>query len=108
MAEVPTSGKGPDMNRQKVTLRANGELLQLARQIGDSMGVSTAGVVDRLLLAGLQQWAAGTIDFDGYLEPTAQGRYAWTVLVEPDGLGGRVRKRLAEDNSNCYVAEGGF
>jgi hypothetical protein len=43
-------------------------------------------VIDRLLLDGLERYAEGAIDFDGYLQPTAQGRYAWTVEISANGL----------------------
>lgn len=72
--------------RQKVTLRANAELIALVRQIAEAQGISPAGVMDRLLLEGLESYARGDIDFDGYLQPTRQGRYAWTVEISPNGL----------------------
>ena len=82
------------MPRQRVTLEVHPELIELARRIGQELGISTAAAVSRLLLAGLEAYAAGEADFDGYLQPAAQGRYRWTVEIEPNGLGGRIRDRL--------------
>jgi hypothetical protein len=82
------------MQRKKVTLETNGELIAIAQQMGETMGISTAGIVDRLLLEGLQRFADGQIDFDGYLVPTDRGRYRWSVEVKPNGLGQAVAERL--------------
>ena len=83
-----------DQTRQKVTLRANAELMALARQIAEAQRISPASVVDRLLLEGLERYARGDIDFDDCLQPTIQGRYAWTVEINPNGLQAAITERL--------------
>lgn len=83
-----------DQVRQKVTLRANADLIAIVRQIADNQRISPAGVIDRLLLEGLECYSRGDIDFDGYLQPTSQGRYAWTVQINPNGLQAAITERL--------------
>ena len=65
--------------RQKVTLRLNPEVIDLVRQVAQEEGISPSSVIDRLLFEGLQRYAQDALDFDTYLQPTTQGRYAWTV-----------------------------
>ena len=72
--------------RQRVYLRVNPDLIQLVHQVAETEGISPAGALDRLLLEGLQRYAEGEIDFDGYLNSASRGRYAWTVEINPNGL----------------------
>lgn len=80
--------------RQKVTLRINTELFDLVRQIAERESVSPAGAMDRLLLEGLERYAQGTLKFDGYLQPTAQGRYRFMVRITVDGLRAAIAKKV--------------
>ena len=82
------------MTRQKVTLHMNSEVLAMVRQLAESEGISVAGAMDRVALEGLQRIADGAIDFDGYLQPSAGGRYPWTVEIESDGLQVALAERL--------------
>jgi hypothetical protein len=84
------------MTRQTVTWEPNAELVAIVRHMGQALGISAAGVVDRLLLEGLQRYAAGEIDFEGYLRPSRGPRYLWVVEVPTDGLQERVCRHLAE------------
>jgi hypothetical protein len=82
------------MTRQRVTLELDPELVDLVRQLAQELGISMAGVVDRLLLDGLERWASGEVDFDRFLQPTSQGRYRWVVEIDPNGLHEQVSHRL--------------
>ena len=84
------------MKRQTVTWEPNAELVAIVRRMGQVLGISAAGIVDRLLLEGLQRYAAGKIDFEGYLRPSRGPRYLWVVEVPADGLQETVGQRLAE------------
>ena len=72
--------------RQRVYLRVNPDLIHLVHQVAEAEGISPAGALDRLLLDGLQRFAEGEIDFDGYRNSAGRGWYAWTVEINPNGL----------------------
>ena len=74
------------IERKKVTVRLNTEVVDLVRQVARDLGISPASVIDRFLLEGLERYAQDALEFDDYLQPTSQGRYAWTVEVNPNGL----------------------
>jgi hypothetical protein len=82
------------IDRQKVTLRLNPELIDLVRQVAQEEKISPSSVIDRLLLEGLQRYAQDALDFDGFLQPTTQGRYAWTVEIDPNGLRKAIAQKL--------------
>jgi hypothetical protein len=80
--------------RRKVTLRLNPEVLDLVRQLAQDLGTSPAGVIDRLLLEGLQRYADDRLQFADCLEPAAQGRYTWTIHVDPNGLHDAIGRKV--------------
>lgn len=82
--------------RQSVTLELDRELVALVRDVASALEISPAGVVNRLLLDALTRYAAGQIDFDGYLAPSRSPRYAWVVKINPNGLQQAVHKLLTE------------
>ena len=84
------------MTRQTVTWEPNAELVAIVRRMSQALKISSAGVVDRLLLEGLQRYVAGEIDFEGYLRPSRGPRYRWVVEVPTAGLRETVGQRLAQ------------
>ena len=80
--------------RQKVTLILNPEVIDLVRQVAQEEGISPASMVDRLLLEGLQRYAQDGLDFEDWLQPTTQGRYAWTVKIDPNGLREAIAQKV--------------
>jgi hypothetical protein len=82
------------VNRVSKTYELNAALPPIVERIAAALEISPASVVDRLLYHALQDFAAGAIDFDGYLLPSRSPRYAWTVDVNPNGLQSAITEYL--------------
>jgi len=73
-------------------------LVRVIREMADELDIAPGGVASRILLAGLEQYAGGAVDFEGVLEPSRSPRYYWGLDIGDlrDGIGERVRGRLDE------------
>ena len=74
----------------------NIELADIIRRLADSLGISPASAVNRLLLDALQRYAAGELTFDEYLQPSRSSRYQWIIEINPNGLSTAVAQQFAK------------
>ena len=101
---VELRGMGPEkrklarrrVRRQSVTLELNADLVPLLKEVAAAHGISTAGVVDRLLVDALGRYAAGEVTFEGFLEASRSPRYDWVVRVDVEEVREGVRERIRE------------
>lgn len=77
-----------------VTWVLDREVARMVREVGEALEVCPGGAASRLLLAGLQQYADGEIDFEGVLTPSRSARYWWAVELETGEVEAAVRGRL--------------
>lgn len=74
------------MERRKVTLRLNPEVLDLVYQVAGALGLSPASLIDCVLQDGLQRFADGELDLAGQLAFSERGRYKHQATLDLDGL----------------------
>jgi hypothetical protein len=79
-----------DAQRERVTLELDPALMAMVRQIAEAEGISPAGVINLLLVPGIEKYAAGEIDFGENTRPSRSPRYEW--VVELQGLEELARK----------------
>ena len=65
-----------------VTLELNPDLVGLVRRVAEREGVSPAGVVNVLLLEGLERYGRRDLEIDGYVRPSQGPRYDWVVELD--------------------------
>ena len=80
--------------RKAVTWELDRGVVGIVQEVAGALGISPAGVVNRLLVDGLERLAAGEVDFEGCLVPSRSPQYLWVVEVGVNGLGEAVRRRL--------------
>jgi hypothetical protein len=81
------------MDRQKVTLRLNPEVIELIRQVARDLELSPASLIDCILLDGLKRYVDDGLELAGYLKICDRGRYVWTAQVDPNGLHAAISRK---------------
>jgi hypothetical protein len=86
--------EGVSMERRKVTLRLNPEVLDLVYQVADALELSPASLIDCVLQDGLQRFADGELDLAGQLAFSERGRYKHQATLDLDGLRYAIGQRV--------------
>jgi len=74
-----------DEGRQRVNFELDPQVVKMLKTIADAEGCSPAGAVNVLVVAAVERYVNGGVDFSEQRRPSRSARYEWVVE-----LNGRV------------------
>lgn len=103
LQQRPKRLRNKQAKRKKVNWEVDADVATVVQQIAEALEISPAAAATRLIFDGLERYAAGEIDFEGYLQPSRSPRYRWVVEVN---AGDRLESAIADRLSWAPISDG--